>query len=333
MPAEGGSEHTGRTALALRDALSWHDTTEVVRTAEETGYECLFVPEITGREAFSTLAGFALATERILVGTGVVTVLSRTPMVTAMAAATVQEVARGRMVLGIGAGALRPVAAGHRGPVAVVRAYVAAVRDLLTGRRVEAPEFGLRAANLHPAFEAAPPPIWLGALGDRMIELSGEVADGVILNWCTPERVGRAKGVLTRAATGAGRDPGDVTVAVYVRASLGVEETAALDALRGMAGQYATYPRYLEQFRAMGMGAMAERATSAVRAGRPGDVPEELVRAVAVVGGRREALARFEAYRQAGADLVVCYPVAALEPLSSILGTVLAAAPSPVVER
>jgi 2-methylisocitrate lyase-like PEP mutase family enzyme len=62
-------------------------------------------------------------------------------------------------------------------------------------------------------------------------------------------------------------------------------------------------------------------------------VPESLVRALAVTGGRTQALQRFEAYREAGADLVLCYPVAALEPFSSILGTVLAAAPQTAVER
>ena len=57
------------------------------------------------------------------------------------------------------------------------------------------------------------------------------------------------------------------------------------------------------------------------------------MRALTVSGGRTQALARFDAFREAGADLVLCYPVAALEPLSSVLGTLLAAAPDPAVER
>ncbi|MGH2556107.1 MAG: LLM class flavin-dependent oxidoreductase, partial [Actinomycetota bacterium] len=75
--------------------------------AEDTGYEAVFVPEISGREAFSTLAGFATATTRIGLGTGVVTIPSRSPVTSAMAAATVHDLSGGRAVLGVGAGDVR----------------------------------------------------------------------------------------------------------------------------------------------------------------------------------------------------------------------------------
>src|SRR5262249_58686305 len=82
-----------------------------------------------------------------------------------------------------------------------------------------------------------PPPIWLAALGDRMIELAGEVADGVLLNWCTPERVHRAAAIVTETASRVGREP--PVIGVYVRGCLGAEEALALEALRAMTGQYA----------------------------------------------------------------------------------------------
>ena len=65
--------------LVLRDPLPWNDALRVVRTAEASGYEAVFVPEIQAREAFSTLTGFGAATERLRLGTGVVTLQSRTP--------------------------------------------------------------------------------------------------------------------------------------------------------------------------------------------------------------------------------------------------------------
>ncbi|HMC36413.1 MAG TPA: hypothetical protein VKK30_00950, partial [Actinomycetota bacterium] len=71
----------------------------------------------------------------------------------------------------------------------------------------------------------------------------------------------------------------------------------------------------------------------AIQEGRTADVPDLLVDALTVWGGRPEALERFDAYRRAGADHVLCYPVAARDPYSSVLGTVLAAAPAPAVER
>src|SRR6478752_5414127 len=92
------------TGIVLRDALAWHEEREIVGVAEDARYGGVFVPEIDGREAFATLTGFANATERLRVGTGVVTVWSRSPVVTAMAAGTVNDVSRGRMILGVGAG-------------------------------------------------------------------------------------------------------------------------------------------------------------------------------------------------------------------------------------
>jgi alkanesulfonate monooxygenase SsuD/methylene tetrahydromethanopterin reductase-like flavin-dependent oxidoreductase (luciferase family) len=166
-----------------------------------------------------------------------------------------------------------------------------------------------------------------------MIGLAADVADGVLLNWCTPQRVAEARRIVEERARTAGRDPGEVTVAVYVRACLGVDEGAAMDALRLMTGQYAAIPPYRHQLQGLGFEDLAARAAQAHRAGRPADVPEELVRALAVIGGRAQALARFDEYRAAGADVVLCYPVAALDPFSSVLGTILAAAPSPAVER
>jgi alkanesulfonate monooxygenase SsuD/methylene tetrahydromethanopterin reductase-like flavin-dependent oxidoreductase (luciferase family) len=172
-------------------------------------------------------------------------------------------------------------------------------------------------------------PIWVAALGDRMVRLAGECADGVLLNWCSPERVRAARSLVDEAAARAGRDRAAVTVAVYVRACLGLEEPVAMEALKEMTGRYAAIPHYHRQFEAMGLGQEAALAAKAFESGMPGEVPDQLVRAVAVTGGRREALLRFAEYREAGADLVFCYPVTSLDPFSSLLGTVLGAAPSP----
>jgi alkanesulfonate monooxygenase SsuD/methylene tetrahydromethanopterin reductase-like flavin-dependent oxidoreductase (luciferase family) len=305
---EHGSE-TRRTGVVLRDPLRWPELLQVAAAAEDTGYEAAFVPEIDAREAFATLAGLAAGTSRIRLGTGVVAIGSRSPATTAMAAATVQDLSGGRLILGVGAGS--------RGRLELVRDYVRKIRGSPLGF---APDGG-------------PPPIWLGALGDRMISLAGEATDGVILNWCTPERVREARALVDRAAKEAGRDPAAVTVAVYVRACLGVEESLAVEGLRAMTGRYAAIPQYHRQLERMGLGDEGSRAAKAHRAGRPDEVPDELVRTLTVWGGRAEALARFGAFHQAGADLVLCYPVATFDPYSSILGTVLAAAPSTALER
>lgn len=325
----------GRLGVVLRDPLAWHDLVEVVEAAEDTGYEAVFVPEIAGREAFSTLTGFAMTTSRLALGTGVVTIPSRSPATTAMAAATVHELSGGRMILGIGTGDTKTVTRMPGGGVLeLTRRYVEVIKQALSGGSVRPDDlFGVAGFRLALSPGSAPPPVWVGALGDGMIRLAGEVADGVLLNWCTPERVAGAKRLIGEGAERAGRDPAALTVAVYVRACLGLEEAVALEALREMTGLYASFRQYRRQFELMGLGEGAALAAKAFGGGRPHEIPESLVRTLTVLGGRAEALARFAAFREAGADLVLCYPVAALETMSSVLGTVLAAAPSPALER
>jgi hypothetical protein len=116
---------------------------------------------------------------------------------------------------------------------------------------------------------------------------------------------------------------------VYVRACLGIEEAAALRVLGEMTAEYASMPHYFRQMERMGLGPEAAVAAGAVAEGRPDRVPRELILSLTVMGDRDDALARFAQYREAGADLVICYPVAARDPYSSVLGTVLGAAPSP----
>jgi alkanesulfonate monooxygenase SsuD/methylene tetrahydromethanopterin reductase-like flavin-dependent oxidoreductase (luciferase family) len=275
----------------------------LAETAEETGYEALFVPEIAGREAFSTLTAVAARTSSLLLGSGVVPLTSRTPFVTAMAATTVQEVSDGRLILGIGSG-MPPGGALDR-----VRRAVATLRAAFAGDMVDGGALSL----LPPK----PVPIWLAALGDRMIGLAGEVADGVVLNWCTPERVGRALELLAEGAARAGREPADVTVAVYVRACVGTDDETASQALREAAAMYTALPHYAAIFAEMGLD--------------PGD-PDQVAKAVCVSGTAANARARLDAFRQAGADLPVVYPVPAMEPVSSLLGTIMAMAPSALLE-
>lgn len=305
-----------------REVLAWPDLVGIVETAEETGYEAVFVPETAAREGFATLTGFAASTSTIQLATGVVRVDRRDPQTTAMAAATVQDVSGGRLVLGLGSSV----------SIDATRAFVGAVRALLAG---EGPvEGGVAIDGLDlPDPLGMRVPIYLAALGPRMAELAGEVADGVVLNWCTPERVERARGEIARGAERAGRDPGRVTIAVYVRTCLAHEEAQALPALREAAAQYAAMPKYLRQFESLGLGHAARAAVAAASAGRLEEVPGGLVTAVCVWGSRDEALSRLAAYRDAGADLVVVYPVPAREAVSSITGTVLAAAPDPAVEH
>jgi 5,10-methylenetetrahydromethanopterin reductase len=278
------------TAFALRDPLPWRAFARIVRDGEQLGYRAVFLPEITGRDAFAALTGLAGETAELLLGTGIVPMTSRPPRLTAMGAATVQERSGGRMILGLGTGPA------GRGALDALAEQIEEIRRLLGG----GPGLALRADP--------PVPIWIAALGPKAVALAGRAADGVLLNWCSPERVAEARASLREAAEGAGRDPDAITVAVYVRASIGVDPDAALAALREAFGEYASYASYARQFVGMGMGEEAKAAAAAHRAGRPGDIPEALVRRICLLGDPDAARDRLGAYREAGADLPVVYP-------------------------
>lgn len=315
MPAVSATRQPTGTAFALRDPLPWEDFAAIVRAAEQAGYTALFLPEITGRDAFVTLGALAGKTRDLLLCTGVVPMRSRTPVLTAMAAATVHERSGGRHVLGLGTGGVR------KGALEELRSTVLAVRTLLEGGTVEK---GGEQLRLSLAFNP-PPPIWISALGPKAMRLAGEVADGVILNWCTPERVAFARKRIREGAERAGRDPSSVTVSVYVRAWVGADEGEALPALRAATAQYASYPAYARQFEQMGFGREAAEAAEALRAGRTEGVPDGFVRAICTFG--EGAIARLGAYSDAGADLPVVYPVSVGEAARSVEGTLLALAP------
>ena len=317
MAGVNGVRQPRGTAFALRDPLPWGAFAGIAASGELLGYRAVFLPEITGRDTFAALAGLAGETRELLLGTGIVPMTSRETLLTAMGAATVHERSGGRLLLGLGTGAAVP------GALDRLREEVRALRSLFAGEPVERKGEAER-LSLDPGSRV---PIWISALGPKAMRLAGEVADGVLLNWCPPERVAFARERVREGAEAVGRDAAQILIAVYIRACVEQDDAAALAAMRAAAGQYAAFPAYARQFRAVGLGEEAAAATAAHRAGDPDAVPERLVRAACLLGGRGQALERLAAYREAGADLPVVYPVPAGEPAPSILGTLLALAP------
>jgi alkanesulfonate monooxygenase SsuD/methylene tetrahydromethanopterin reductase-like flavin-dependent oxidoreductase (luciferase family) len=303
------------TAFALRDPLPWASFAGLVRAGESMGYEAVFLPEIAGRDAFAALTGLAGETDHLLLGSGIVPMTSRQARVTAMGAATVQDRSGGRMILGLGTGPVR------KGALDTLEGQIEEIRTLLNGNWWD--RLSLQSER--------PVPIWMSALGPRATALAGRVADGVLLNWCTPERVAEARADVSRAAEQSGRDPDEVTVAVYVRASIGGDRPLALTEMKSTLVSYASYPAYARQFQLMGLGAEVGAAVAAARLGDVDAVPDDLVSRMCIIGDAAEGRTRLQAYRDAGADLPVVYPVPTpqYDPAESIRATLEALAPAP----
>lgn len=268
------------TAFALRDPWPWETFAGLALHGESLGYAAVFLPEIAGRDAFTALAGLAGETQRIALGTGVVPVTARRPSVTAMAASTVHERSAGRMVLGLGTGPTRP------GALAALESAVGEIRAAV-GRSVSRPPVQEGLLTLD-----SPIPIWIAALGPRAVRLAGRIADGVLLNWCSPERVAQAREQLREGAAEAGRDPAGIVVGAYVRAAVGGAPDHAREALARAADEYASYPAYRRQFGAMGLDDVAS-----------------IVDGTCLQGDEDLARRRLAAYVDAGCDLPVVYPV------------------------
>jgi alkanesulfonate monooxygenase SsuD/methylene tetrahydromethanopterin reductase-like flavin-dependent oxidoreductase (luciferase family) len=267
-------------AVSLRDAYPWNELAGLARTIEDAGFDAVFLPEVGARDTLATLAALAGETSRIRLATGVVPLPSRSPRLLAAAAATVQERSGGRLILGLGTGP------SSRGSLDRLRATVVALRTAFGGGEGSVDGDEVRSPLPLPK----PPELWIAALGPRATRLAGEVADGVLLNWCTPERVATATTQVAEGARAAGRDPVDVTIAVYVRAALA---PGSLEGARAAAAEYGSYPAYARQFAGMGLD--------------PTDA--DAVVAGVMLTDRSSTADRLEAYRAAGARLPVIYPV------------------------
>jgi probable F420-dependent oxidoreductase len=309
--AQAGSGALGVTAAPfLRSGPA--AVLDLAKRAERLGYGSVWVAEVTGIEAFSVLGAVSHAAPGVALGTGVLPMQVRTPPLLAMAAACLQVLAPGREVL-LGIGVSSPVVAGDwhgagypARPLARMREFITLLRECLSGEKVTfAGEFyQVRNFRLGVELGDRKPKIILGALNEGMLRLAGEQADGVLLNyvpashvpWCV-ERVRRG---------------GNATIYANVHVGVG-DRAAAVREARYDLFSYAVVDAYARSFTQAGFGAAVQAIRAAHRAGdRAGAlaaVTDEMVDTIDVVGDQALVAATIGAYRQAGVDVPVIFPL------------------------
>src|SRR5213079_3035646 len=198
--------------------LSSEDQLDLVRAAEETGWDSVWAAEAYGSDTATVLAWLAAQTSRIRLGSGIFQMPARSPAMTAMTAATLDILSNGRMMLGIGSSGPQ-VAEGWHGQrfgkqIQRTREYVAVVRQALARERLEfhgetldlpLPEGPGKALKLTIAPVQESIPIYLAAIGPNNTRLAGEIADGWIPTLFSPEHVAEFRPLLEEGAARVGR--------------------------------------------------------------------------------------------------------------------------------
>ncbi len=302
---------------------------DTARRAEALGYRSFWTAETTGPEAFSVLAAASQAAPLLDLGTGVLALQLRTPMVVAMGAATLQALAPERKVL-VGIGISSPVVTerwhgvpyGDR-PLARVREYVTLVKECLSGEKVtfQGDFYDVRGFRLAVRLRERRPEVVVGALNPAMLRLAGEVADGVLLNYLPASHV---KWSVDQVRAG-----GAATVYAYVHAGL-CDRADGVEAARRDLFSYAVVDSYAANFVRAGYGDevadIRERHAAGDRAGALAAVSDRMIDGIDVMGDAEHVRATMVAYADAGVDVPVLMPLPWGDDRQAVLEATLVAA-------
>jgi len=239
---------SARVALYLQDAHPIRDGMRYSQHAEAAGFEAVWQAESRlVREATVPLAAFGAVTERIGLGSGVVSMWVRNPAFLAATFSTLDDLAPGRVTLGIGAWwdpLAQKVGVSRDKPLKAMREFVTVVRALLAGETVTFDgEFaqldGVELDYVHQERRPKEVPIVIGATGMQMMRLAGEIGDGALLNYLvSPSYNADAMAMLEEGAARVGRTVEDIDRPQLVVCSMSDDRRAALDAARLLVTQY-----------------------------------------------------------------------------------------------
>ena len=315
-----------RVALYLQDAHSLQDAIQYVQYAESRGFEAVWQAESRlVRDAIVPMAAFAATTKRIKIGSGVINNWTRNAAVIAATFLTLDDLAQDRIICGIGAWwdpLAQKVGINRQKPLLAMREVVTAVRQLLARERVTFHgEFvhltDVELDVVHGRKEPRNVPIYIGATGPQMMALTGEIADGVVLNYLvSPKYNEAALEQLERGARVAGRSLDDIDRPQLVVCSVDNDRKRALDASRKLVTQYLGQQPHIgkasgvsqelldEIAQVLTWPATEEQIEDAMRL-----VPDDVVQMITASGTPDEVRAKVREYIANGATAPILYPL------------------------
>lgn len=318
--------HIGYAGTAMATTLP------VVQLADSLGYSSVWTAESYGSDCVTVLAYLAGQTRQIQLGTGIAQIAARTPANTAMTAMTLDALSGGRVLLGLGVSNPQVTEGWHgapfSGPLGRTREYVDLVRRIVArevvdhqGARYQIPYRGADSTGLgkplksilHPVRSSIP--IYLAAIGPRNVALAGEVADGWLPAFYSPERADLHAEQLSRGKSASGDPSREVKVAATVSVAVGDDLASSRDEIRprlalyigGMGAKGKNF--YNDLATRYGFGSAAARIQDLYLDGKKGEaaaaVPDALVDEVSLVGPLPRILDRMAAWRESGVDTLV----------------------------
>ncbi len=300
-----------RVGLFLNPGADLEPALALARRADALGYDSLWVTHGAGRDALLVLSAYGAVAARAGLGTGIVPVYPRHPVLLAQEALTLQDMAQGRLRLGIGV-SHRPNMVDGLGldmgqPLEVIREYVAVLRAALTGTVAHAGPRYRVAWQSGLVRRPEPPPILLAGLAPKMLELAGEIADGVVLWLCAPAYIrGQALPALRRGRERAGKPLAGFEVVAAVPLALTADAAAGAAQFRAELGRYLALPFYRTMLELSGFG---DDLRAWERRPSPDAISDRLVSALAGIGDYRVLGAFVEAHREAGVTLPALRPI------------------------
>jgi F420-dependent oxidoreductase-like protein len=314
--------------------LTAEDQRALLLEAEAAGFDSVWTAEAYGSDAATPLAWFAAQTERIKLGAAILQIPGRSPAMTAMTAVTLDHLSNGRFVLGLGTSGPQ-VAEGWHGQrfgkqLARTREYVEIVRKALSRERLvydgetyqlPLPDGPGKALKLMIAPVQERIPIYIAAIGPKNTQLVGEIADGWLPVFFSPEHVEDSRSLLEEGAARAGRSLDDgFDIAPTVQVAIDDDIDRARDMMRPFVALYvggmgsrdknfynALVKRYgfedaAREIQDLYLNGLKEEAAAAI--------PAELIDLVTICGPRDRVKERLEVYRSAGVGTLIVSPMA-----------------------
>lgn len=296
-----------------------HRMVELAREAERSGVDSVWASDgYYARDPLVSLAAIGAATERVALGTSVLNPYTRHPAALAMAFATLDELSGGRAIIGIGAGARHQVE-GQMGydasrPMSAVREAIDVLERMGAGETLDYGGKVVTARDVRLIVRGARPlPIYVGAVGPKMLQLAGERGAGAFVPQTSPEFVRSAVAEVTKGAVAAGKDPGDVDIAALIAFAVADDEETAQRSVGPLLGVLMLAPEGERILEGNGLDpTIAERLRAAYTAGGVREVAKtvtpEMIEKLAIAGPPDHCRDKLQALVDAG----VTHPVVSM---------------------